>query len=341
MLLSIIIPIYNVEKYLKACVESILIQDIDFSLIEIILVNDGSIDNSGQTADTYAERYPYISVIHQSNQGVSVARNAGLSQAKGDYIWFIDSDDILLKNFTSLIGYLDGKIDILEFTGTYIDKQGARLHTNNNIFPSQWHNNVGTAIDNTERLKNDLSYYGLYFICFRIIRRSLLKTFRFPEGIGLCEDALFLTECYYNAQSIQRVDDVIYGYRQHDTNVTKVKSEKNLIQLAELCNIIYLKITAEINHNNLKKAKFYSYLLINMIHLRKRMQVDFDTTIQPDKFTRNFSRFIIDLDKNYKINHSHRIKAYKWLGIHYPTLLNCLFLMRNIKVSMRNKLIRH
>lgn len=93
--LSIIIPVYNVEEYLRRCVDSILSQDYD--AYEIILVDDGSTDNGGVICDELAQQYSHISVIHKSNGGLSSARNAGLKAAKGQYIWFIDSDDYIAE----------------------------------------------------------------------------------------------------------------------------------------------------------------------------------------------------------------------------------------------------
>ena len=126
-LISIIIPVYNVEKYLAKCLDSVLNQT--YKNLEIILVDDGSKDNSGAICDEYAKRDNRIIVVHQKNSGVSKARNLGMSMATGDYIGFIDSDDtieanmyeVLLKNAIESgaeISYcglkqiqLDGKID--------------------------------------------------------------------------------------------------------------------------------------------------------------------------------------------------------------------------------------
>lgn len=96
MKLSIIIPVFNVEKYLEKCIDSILEQKND--QYEIILVDDGSPDACPQICDRYCEGYSQISVIHQKNQGLSGARNAGMKNARGEYLMFLDSDDILLPN---------------------------------------------------------------------------------------------------------------------------------------------------------------------------------------------------------------------------------------------------
>ena len=99
---SVIIPVYNCERYLNRAVDSVINQDI-FSECELILVDDGSTDNSSCICDSYSERYNNITVIHQTNSGVSAARNKGISVSKGEWICFLDSDDYLLPDALSLI----------------------------------------------------------------------------------------------------------------------------------------------------------------------------------------------------------------------------------------------
>ena len=95
-LLSVIVPVYNVEKYLKRCLESILVQS--WNDYEIILVDDGSTDSSAQICDVYAEKYEMIRVIHKENKGLSDTRNRGIEEASGEYVYFPDSDDWLEPN---------------------------------------------------------------------------------------------------------------------------------------------------------------------------------------------------------------------------------------------------
>lgn len=92
-LVSIIIPVYNSEKFLKKCLESVYLQT--YKNIEVIIIDDGSTDQSGRMCDEVSEKYKYIKIIHNSNQGVSMARNCGLDNANGDFIMFLDSDDWL------------------------------------------------------------------------------------------------------------------------------------------------------------------------------------------------------------------------------------------------------
>ena len=103
MLVSIIIPIYNVEKYIEQCFTSIYAQDISEDIFEVIAVNDGTPDNSMSIVKTIASQHKNLVIINQENQGLSVARNTGLDHAKGEYIWFVDSDDWLTKDSLSIV----------------------------------------------------------------------------------------------------------------------------------------------------------------------------------------------------------------------------------------------
>lgn len=118
-LISVIIPVYKVEKFLHRCVDSVINQT--YKNLEIILIDDGSPDNCGNICDEYAKKDTRIKVIHQENQGLSGARNSGLNIAKGEYIYFIDSDDYIKKNtLENMIKYSEKDILILYQEQQYI-----------------------------------------------------------------------------------------------------------------------------------------------------------------------------------------------------------------------------
>ena len=119
-LLTVVIPVYNVEKYLKRCIESILIQE--WKNYDILLVDDGSTDNSPQICDDYAKAYEFISVIHKKNGGLSAARNTGISHAEGEYVYFPDSDDwIEPDTFMALAEVVESqKFDIISFNREFV-----------------------------------------------------------------------------------------------------------------------------------------------------------------------------------------------------------------------------
>ena len=115
MILSIIIPVYNVEKYIERCLKSCVYQDIPYSEYEIIVVNDGSPDHSIEIASIFAKNYSNILIINQENQGLSGARNTGMKHAHGEYIWFVDSDDYIEEHcLVRIVSYLKHDLDILQ-----------------------------------------------------------------------------------------------------------------------------------------------------------------------------------------------------------------------------------
>ncbi len=259
---SIIVPLYNNQKYLSNCLDSIVNQC--SKDIETIIVNDGSTDNSGNIADKYAKKYSFINVIHQSNQGVSAARNVAIKKSKGRYLVFLDSDDILYNGFfQKVLELIKSQPDIVEINADLIDKEGKLLHKK--IFSLDTKN---VALNNSELAKLRLSKGAKYYLWSRIIKKELVKNLEFYESIDFCEDALYVTECYLKAEKIITVDESLYGYRQHDTNITAVNSINNIDQLINLFSIINVKID-DSKHENYRA--FFLPLLINMIHLRKSM----------------------------------------------------------------------
>lgn len=122
MKLSIVVPVYNVEQYVRKCILSIINQEDDlFREIEVIIVNDGTKDNSVEQIQDLVDKYDNIILINQQNQGLSVARNNGMNKAGGDYVWFVDSDDWISSDALKvLMPYLDGKNDIVSFAYTKV-----------------------------------------------------------------------------------------------------------------------------------------------------------------------------------------------------------------------------
>ncbi|MDO4782335.1 MAG: glycosyltransferase family 2 protein [Capnocytophaga felis] len=173
MKFSIIIPVYNVEKYLPECIESVLSQD--FSDYEVILVNDGSTDDSGKICDEYAQKFPNIKVIHKENGGLSDARNFGIKEAKGDYLMFLDSDDFwrgtnILSDLSKIIGKENPDLIINEISTFFEEKSNSIARkfrntekiNNNNIFK-----------DNLDFLIINDIYYAT--ACNKTIKRSIIE----------------------------------------------------------------------------------------------------------------------------------------------------------------------
>lgn len=130
MILSIVVPVYNVERYVRKCVLSIINQDDNlFKDVELIIVNDGTKDNSVEQIIDLVDKYDNITLVNQENQGLSVARNNGMSQAKGDYVWFVDSDDWISKDALKVLWpYLDKVNDIISIAYNRVTENEETKH---------------------------------------------------------------------------------------------------------------------------------------------------------------------------------------------------------------------
>jgi glycosyltransferase involved in cell wall biosynthesis len=210
-LLSIIIPVYNVEKYIADCLESVFNQGLEECEFEVIIVNDGTLDNSMRVIGEIIEEHNNIIIINQPNQGVSIARNAGLSKATGEYIYFVDPDDVLIDNCLSvLVSNLKGtNVDIL--MADYM-----RFNDGDNIDDVIHSAQDYSALEKSgvAAFCEDLSPYECYVWRLMIRREFLLrqkiefKPFRY-------EDILFCQECYLKAGRCVKASFLLYCYRYH------------------------------------------------------------------------------------------------------------------------------
>ena len=243
--LSIIVPIYNVEQYLRKCVDSLLAQDLASSKYEIILVDDGSTDNSGAICDEYTSpsfvnsltRSVVIKVIHQPNAGLSAARNSGVKIANGDYLMFVDSDDFIEPN---VLGGLMAQVERDDLDVLRFDYQNVRI-TSEGLTKRY---EVFQPYKRDQRLDNDYSEEvtdGITFLntrmstaCYAvmfILRRDLIYTVHhtpytvnsgvlFTPGIYF-EDTDWTPRMLVRAQRVASTNMVVYNYLQREGSITK------------------------------------------------------------------------------------------------------------------------
>lgn len=226
-LISIIVPIYKVEKYLKQCIDSILLQT--YKNLEIILVDDGSPDNCGIICDEYAKKDKRIKVIHKKNGGLSEARNYGIEASTGDYIMFVDSDDYISKDMckTLLMNALKNNADIVvcNLKEIYLDKSEK---VNKQCIKGNLE-----VISNIEALYKYLvrSTTDMVVVWNKLYKRKIFfneKYIRFPVG-KLHEDMYTTYKLYYYANKIVIINDVLYYYFRRKESITGLISEKNLL----------------------------------------------------------------------------------------------------------------
>lgn len=212
--LSIIVPVYNVEKYLDECIDSIICQT--FTDYEILLVNDGSIDDSGHICEEWARKDERIKVFHKANGGQSTARNLALRYTQGKYIMFIDSDDVLGASDTvsRLIREMDDYMDI-DFI-QFITKTSTE---DRDIFKVNLSN--GTAL--LEGIESIMGAYAIgeisRIVCDKIFRRSFIDRVLFPEGVYY-EDECFVLSLLPQMQKVVLSDIGSYIYRIRDDSTT-------------------------------------------------------------------------------------------------------------------------
>lgn len=240
MLISVIVPIYKVEKYLCRCVDSILAQT--FTDFELILVDDGSPDNCGRICDEYAEKDNRIHVIHKKNGGLSDARNAGLNYATGQYIMFVDSDDYIeLELFEKSYNTIEEGYDIVAFRLNEIDDSG-------NSSPL-----VYSLLEKEINFENNVDYLNFILKIFmnygvgwgavsRIYRRDIIEKYglRFEDNRRIFAEDMCFNLCYIvHAKTMYVIKDCLYNYaRRNDSIMGKDIKKSNLNRFNELAKAV-------------------------------------------------------------------------------------------------------
>lgn len=255
MRFSIIVPVYNVEKYIEKCINSLLHQDFDD--YEIIIVDDGTKDKSGELADSYAIHYPEkIRVIHQENKGLGGARNTGIDVAKGEYLLFVDSDDYVSNHLLRTVNrcLLEHDIDILKFNVNNVTKQGKLLTT---LFSEK--NNDFRIISKEEFIVSD------NMACNKVYRRNLFieNEIRFPENI-FYEDLATIPMFAIHTNSIGKINTPLYYYVDRKDSIMNSTDITKILQIT-LCmdrvNQYFRKNKQfEVYHNELEWLAIYHVL---------------------------------------------------------------------------------
>ena len=230
---SIIVPVYKVEKYIRECIESIVCQDGEW---ELILVDDGSPDGCPAICDEYAAKDERVRVIHKENGGVSTARNIGLDAAKGDWIWFVDGDDYIKENsIRQILSYINKcrDCDLIQMGMQY--------------FTDGEYNKSVSVKEYLNKGKSDLL---LHNVCFHnprmLFKRSLIEEnkIKFTSGVRVAEDQEFQLKCMMKSNYPIQIPIDSYVYRQrlgsatHDANTEKRIVDDTLIVLNNLYNYI-------------------------------------------------------------------------------------------------------
>ena len=251
-LVSIIVHVYNAERYLARCIESILNQS--YKNIEVILINDGSTDKSGEICDYYSSKDKRVKVIHQKNSGPSVARNKGIDIAKGKYIQFVDSDDYIEYNMTELlVNEMKNNVDLVlcGYRKIYKDSKGKLIIKNNNAYKK-------TNISKDEFLDIFGKIFKNYYISYiwnKLYVTDIIKknNIYFDSKIGWGEDFIFNFSYLNYCNKFSIIDDLLYNYIQYNYNsITSNFNEESYNNQNYMYDIVrnFLKINNAYYGNN-------------------------------------------------------------------------------------------
>lgn len=245
--ISIVVPVYNVEKNILNTVKSIQKQTL--REIEIILVNDGSTDKSGELCDNVAASDDRIKVIHQKNQGVSIARNNGMNIAKGDYIVFSDADDLMSEDMCEILlkNAINYKADLSMVSQVTKTLRGKEEFFNNSKKKYLWNKEEG--LENF--FKGDVFTISA---CAKLIRKDLADKVRFAEGFAVHEDKFFVYETIKNAHRIYYEDICKYIYIKRKNSASTSRFSKKKFDAVYLANRMLNDIKLTENEELIKKA---------------------------------------------------------------------------------------
>ena len=305
---SLIIPVYNVETYLRECLDSILRQSVEEW--EAIVIDDGSSDRSGVIADEYAAKDSRITVIHQENQGVSIARNRGLEKAEGQWIWFIDSDDYIVPNALSV---LVPAIQSIKCDTIFFGLQ----HCYNGVIEDR-----DLLVDFIfDRSKQEfLQTVHCYTNPTMLFSRSIIEKYklRFTPGLRMAEDLEFQYKYLIHSNRLLQIPEYLYVYQHRDGSATTnsqsaINNVKDCFQVAKnLQNYIAVKAIDE---------EIWLSTRIRQL-LKSAIQSSVDLPLKNQKKVRNELRQILCLFRDVKYHSisdltlcvaSYSMLLYHWL----------------------------
>lgn len=273
--ITIIVPVYNVEKYLGEAIESAIQQT--YQNLEIILIDDGSKDSSGQICDSYAKKDNRIKVFHQENKGLSGARNTGLKNATGKYIMFLDSDDKFTLNACQTMYDFIEKTHADYAIGDYINMDEDGTLWENPVFKKNIYHEFKLSIKDYEQ-----SFYIMNSgVWNKIFRKSFLDSLaiQFVERIP-AEDAVFTTYCFIKSKNVYYIPEIVYEYRQrYSDSISNSCSKKYFEGINKAYHIIYdnFKENDEMGFYRYFYAKSMNYILYKFIDsdkLTKEERID-------------------------------------------------------------------
>lgn len=298
--ISIIVPVYNVEKYLEKCIESILNQS--FTDFELILVDDGSTDNSGNICDTYKNKDNRVVVIHKENGGLSYARNKGIDISGGDYIGFVDSDDFINKEMYKILY----ENIILNQADISICKE-KKFYEEDNIELNNTENEVVVDVLNSSEVLRKLDNIRTRFVYSwnKLYKKELFEKIRYPENM-IYEDEWLSPKLIYKSSKIAYIDRCLYYYRQRQGSIvnSKFRVEKFDKVYALEDNVKFFKKNKEKELHEISTRVYVDTLLwTDKAALSELKDIDKDLK----KLRSTINEHIIDIMKNSLFSYKQKI----------------------------------
>ncbi len=333
--ISVIVPVYNTAKYLDDCVKSVLSQT--FKDFELILVDDGSTDGSGIICDKYSCIDTRVITIHKKNEGVSAARNLGITLAKGNWLIFLDADDLWSDNealFKLYSAAISNNVDIVRGEYQEITANGEKIKRATDIGTKK---KFAHQIINTQQFHDNI-IEGEYFLVLCLIKTSLKDYLKFDEEQIYLEDMkVYINILMQNIKCLY-IDNVFYSYRKHQDAVTSTANPCKIIDSFRMCRFFLNKL------NSVTTVEFkdtLSHLAMNMYYVSV-----FQLSAKCYDSTRNsIIREIIPLHLNQDIKNTKHIygkSIMKMIILKTNPSTGCrIFRIRGKIVDIIKHIIRH
>lgn len=263
MYFSIIIPVYNCEQYIKRCIESLKKQT--FRDFEVLIIDDGSTDNSKKIIEHFIQDDKHFIYLYKNNAGVSSARNLGLSQSKGNYVIFIDSDDWVEPTLLEEIYNIGNSYDIIQYDFYKINKKHKK------------------EIHIKSELKEIIQGEGAV-VWKRAFKKDVIKNIFFDTALIGGEDYLFCVQVFLNMKSFYYIDRCLYNYNISNLNSTMHKNfiqnlQSQLSATDKVANLLQTNKILDIYNKDLDKRYFWCLTLFNEWQLQKKIKLPLVTKI--------------------------------------------------------------
>lgn len=316
-LISVIVPVYNVETFLDKCVSSIVCQT--YSRLEIILVDDGSIDKSGEMCDIWARKDNRIKVIHQSNMGGGAARNSALDIAKGNLIAFVDSDDYISEDmYEHLCSLIEKGAEIAECN--YLD-----VYDDFAIFEKKEYRTLIYSTQDAIKANIEDRIFK-QVIWNKLYKREVLENIRFPVDTKI-DDEFFTYQVLGNAKTLIHSEKICYGYRQQNGSVMhSISAEKRLQAIdAKIQRLDYIKR----NYPSLEEVCLIN-LWFTCIYQGQMALMELEK-----KKAQNVIESLINVLKKYPVNHYKLYGNEKiWINMAKRTLKITCWIRNKLQIGV-------